>query len=397
PVEPLAKYVDVAGILPPLGSGGPAKAIPVGINDLDREPTLFEFGAKGPHVIVIGPPVTGKSTTLRSVALALAHLYPPEKVAMIFVDPSDASRRFFNFGGNGDNRLDRLPHVLATVTTGKELDEVIKRLKAEYDEQVIAKLQGQPGVFRAQDNQARSIFLIIDHYDDAPQVFNKSGAGLSGLAEVGKGKNLHLVIGGSMNIMRDSSDELRRRAESARYTLVMNDFEAVRYMGVRANFSISKELPSGRGFLIKAVSASMIQAAMPFVEGKNGLSAEEQLDISIGTIRTMYSQSAQWSYFAKDLAALDVAIKGEAAAAGEAEAQTESAPVPTSAEAGALMDDLAKLMAAQSSMVNSLTNIQYSDTPNFASVEIPEDGEQPDNGNRPEKAEKAETGKKKKK
>jgi hypothetical protein len=276
---------------------------------------------------------------------------------------------------------------------------VIKRLKAEYDEQVIAKLQGQPGVFRAQDNQARSIFLIIDHYDDAPQVFNKSGGGLYGLAEVGKGKNLHLVIGGSMNIMRDSSDELRRRAEAARYTLVLNDFEAVRYMGVRANFSISKELPPGRGFLIKAVSASMIQAAMPFVEGKGGLSAEEQLDISIGTIRTMYSQNAQWSYFARDLAPLNIAITGEAGAAGEAEAQAqaESAPVPVSAEASAVLDDLAKLMAAQSGMVSSLTNIQYSDTPNLASVEVPEDGEQPENGREREKAEKAESGKKKKK
>ncbi|MBM4423806.1 MAG: hypothetical protein FJ030_10485 [Chloroflexi bacterium] len=380
PVEPLAKFIDVASVLPPLGQGIDNKAVPVGLNDLDREPTMIEFGAKGPHWLVLGPPVTGKTTTVRSLVLALAHCYPPDKVAMVLVDPSDSSRRFFNFGASADNSLDKLPHVLATVTNAKEMDETVKRLRAEYDEEVIMRLQGKSDVFMAQNNQARSIFVIIDHYDDA-ESFNKGGAGLVGLSEVGKGKNMHLVISGSMNIMRNSMDELRKRTESARYTLVLNDFEAVRFMGVRGSFSVNKELPPGRAFLIKAVTASMVQIATPYVEGKNGLSAEQQLDGLIGDIRARYPLKARWSYHAKDLAALDAAIKGEgAAAAGEGAAAPAPAAVQEAAAAhNEAMAELEKLMAMQAGMAAQMAEVAEANPANFASVTI----EAPDNGDTP--------------
>ena len=113
--------------------------------------------------------------------------------------------------GDG-NTLDKLPHVLATVSTANELDRVVKRLVAEFDDNVRGRLKGHPKVFTPQDNQKRSIFVIIDHYDDAA-ILNRAGVGLMGLAEVGKGKNLNLVVAGTTNITRDSSDELRRRAE----------------------------------------------------------------------------------------------------------------------------------------------------------------------------------------
>ncbi|MEK7312095.1 MAG: FtsK/SpoIIIE domain-containing protein, partial [Chloroflexota bacterium] len=375
PVEPLTKLIDVASILPAIGAGSPARAVPVGINDLNREPAMIEFGAKGPHLIVIGPPVTGKSSMLRSLVLSLAHCYPPDRVAMVLVDPSDPSRRFFSFGGNGDNRLDKLPHVLATVTNTKELDEAIKRLQAEYDEQVIEQLKGRPDVFRAQNNQARTIYVIIDHYDDAESTFK--GNGMSALSEAGKGKNLSLVIGGTLNIMRSSSDDLRRRAESARYTVVLQDYETVRYMGVRGSFSVNKELPPGRGFLIKAVSASMIQAAMPYAEGKNGLSAEEQLDGLIGAIRAKYPQPAQWSYYAKDLAALETAIKGEEGGAAEVQ-QPAGAQVAPPPEASAAMSELAELLKMQAGMGS--IEIPDADPSQMVSLELPDE---PGNGNVP--------------
>jgi DNA segregation ATPase FtsK/SpoIIIE-like protein len=378
PVEPLAKVLDLASVLPALGAGPEKKAVPLGLNDLDREPTLIEFGAKGPHWLVLGPPVTGKTTTMRALALALAHSYSPEQVALVLVDPSDSSRRFFNYGAGGDDALDKLPHVLATVTNAKEMDEAVKRLRAEFDEDVIARLRGQAEF--TPPSPARAIFVLIDHYDDA-ETFNKSGAGLSGLAEVGKGKNLHLVISGTLNITRNSMDELRKRAEAARYTLVMQDFEAVRYMGVRASFSVNKELPTGRGFLVKAVSAAMVQMAMPVVEGKNGRSADEQLADMIASIRARYPQRAQWSYRAKDLSALEAALSGEAPAGSAA------AP-PPSPEMSDAMAELQKLMAMQAGLASEMTPSETPTTLNFASVtiETPEDGEK--TGEKEKKAKK---------
>src|SRR3990172_5702647 len=291
---------------------------------------------------VIGPPVSGKTTTLRPLVLALAHCYPPDRVAMILVDPSDSARRFFNFGSGGDNTLDRLPHVLATVTNADELDAVVRRLNAEYDDDVIKGLRGKAG-FKPVDNSRRSIFVIIDHYDDA-DVLNRSGVGLTGLSVVGKGKNLHFVIGGSLDIMRKSGDELRRRAEGSRYTLVLQDVEQVRYMGIRGDFSGFKDLPPGRGFLVKAVQAPLVQMAMPFVEGKGGLSGEEQLVQLSGAIRSKYKGRAVWSYTAGDLSSLGgsaVSVPEGAAAAP----QTES------------LAELEQLLAMQQEMMSQIVEI----------------------------------------
>ena len=380
PVEPLAKLVPVASILPALGEGLPNKAVPVGINDLDREPALVEFGAKGPHWIVVGPPVTGKTSVLRSLVLSLAQSYSPDQAAMVFIDPSDASRRFYNIGSSGDTTLDKLPHVLATVSNAKEMGVVIKRLRAEYDEEVIGRLQGKDAVFTPQDNTRRSIYVIIDHYDDAEGVFQKTEPLLTLLSEVGKGKNMHLVIGGSLNIMRSSADDLRRRAEGARYTLVLQDYEAVRYMGARGNFTITKELPPGRGFMVKAVTATLVHMAMPFVEGAEGLTLEEQLDHIIRPIQQTYSQ-AQWSYHAADLAELDKAINPEPPPADANGATATPAPgAPDAAATSDAMAEIQKLMAMQAGMTEQFMTATIPDATNFASVEMKEPDEPAANG-----------------
>ena len=209
-MEPLPKLVPLQSVLPALGQGDPNIAVPVGLNDLDREPMRAEFLAKGPHWIV------DRTAGHRQVHRACARwccrwrtATRPTRWRWSWWTRPTPSRRFYNFGGSGDNTLAKLPHVLATVSNAKELDEVIKRLKAEYDEQVVARLTGQTEVFVPQDNQARRIFVIIDHYDDV-EPLNK-GLGLAGLAEVGKGRNMHLVLGGTLGIMRSGGDELRRR------------------------------------------------------------------------------------------------------------------------------------------------------------------------------------------
>src|SRR3990172_1693133 len=261
---------------------------------------------------------------MRSLVLSLAHCYPPDRVAMILVDPSDAARRFFNFGAGSDNTLDRLPHVLATVTNAEELDAVVRRLSAEYDDDVIKELRGKPG-FKPVDNTKRSIFVIIDHYDDS-DVLNRSGVGLAGLRVVGKGKNLHFVLSGTLVIMRGSGNDLRRRAESSRYTLVLQDVEHVRYMGIRGDFSGFKDLPPGRGFLVKAVQAPLVQMAMPFFDGQGGPSGEGKGGEMVGAIRSKYRGRAVWSYTAGDLSSLGgaaVSVPEGAAAVPQTESLAE--------------------------------------------------------------------------
>jgi DNA segregation ATPase FtsK/SpoIIIE-like protein len=354
-VEPLSEAIDLATVLPAMAKGPAAITAPLGINDLDRQPTLVEFQAKGPHWLVMGPPLTGKTTALRSLVLALAHSYSPQQVAMVLVDPSDAARRFYNLGSGDGNSLDKLPHVLATVSNAEELDRVVKRLVAEFDDTVRGRLKGSPRVFVPQDNQKRSIFVIIDHYDDVG-ILNRSGVGLMGLAEVGKGKNLNIVIAGTTNITRDSGDELRRRAESSRYSLILNDVETVRYMGVRGNFNIKKDMPPGRGFLVKAVGASMVQICLPFLSADG---SSDPLEALIQGIRKKYPQPAEWSYKPDDLSALEAAIGGAAEVAAEQLATVTE-------EQNQMLADLSALMAMQA----ELTAEAVPEPSKFASVTV---------------------------
>jgi hypothetical protein len=126
--------------------------------------------------------------------------------------------------------------------------------------------------------------------------------------------------------------------------LVLQDVEQVRFMGIRGDFSGYKDLPPGRGFLVKSVAAPLVQIAMPFVEGKGGLSGEEQLAQLIGTIRSKYKGRAVWSYAAGDLTSLGGAVMSvpEGAAAVP---QTES------------LAELEQLLAMQEQLMSQVEEI----------------------------------------
>ncbi|MCW1969756.1 MAG: FtsK/SpoIIIE domain-containing protein [Anaerolineae bacterium] len=337
-VEPLPLALDLAQLLMSHEklARESAKIKPpnvlLGVNDVDRMPTRIELGAKGPHLLVAGPPVSGKTSTIRALALALAYQYSPAELSMVLIDPSESTRRFYNLG-LPDHNLDKLPHVLAAVSSAKEFDAMLMRLYPEYNE-TWAEALGKyaKANYRPIDNSKRPIVVLIDHYDDIAGMLRGSKFGLVGLAETGKGKNLHIVIGGSLQIMRGSPDELRKRVESSRYSLVMQDFDTIRSMGVKNLKAPSRELPPGRGYLVKAISAAMIQAALPAIDGRDGRSAEDQMAAIVQGLRRRYPNRAQWSYFADDVTPLETLAAGKSLEPAPAAADV---PAATQAQASA--------------------------------------------------------------
>ena len=111
--------------------------VPLGITDIPleqrREYYSVDLGGAGGHVAVIGGPLSGKSTALRSLVMGLALTRTPAEVQVYVVDLG---------GGTFSTMLD-LPH-LAGVATRDEPD-VVARIVAE----VAALLDDRERFFKA--------------------------------------------------------------------------------------------------------------------------------------------------------------------------------------------------------------------------------------------------------
>ena len=384
PIEPLSTAIDLASLLPAIESGQLPVSVPIGLNDNDRETALVSFD-KTPHWLVVGPPMAGKTTAMRSLVLSLAHMYSPDRVALVLLDPSDSARRFFSFGSSDGKSLTDLPHVLATVTNGKELDALILRLRAEFEEDVIGALKSHADIFEAVDNSTRSIVLVIDHAEDLESLERGSTrGGIAALAEIGKGKNVNIVMAGSLTVLSSGSTPLRKRVESARHSLILQDVDTVRYMGVRGQFT-TKEMPAGRGYLIRGLTPSLIQVAMPVIDGQGERSGEAQLSERLTAIIEHHWLRARWSYTAQDLQPLEEVLAKmgqEASAAIQSPNGTAGSIGPIDGMAavnlngvtppgGSITPDIGDMMKQMEEMMKGMA---VSDAaPNFASVEIPDD------------------------
>ncbi len=291
PVEILPDVIRLRDLLPELGTTFPTLEPIIGLNDLDRRPTRINLEKLGPHFLVTGPPLSGKTTVLRSWVLSVAHCYPPDRVAMVLVDPKKA---LFNYGGQFS--LADLPHVLAAVSEPAEVEEVVKRLLVEFDDELAARLRAKSDQFRPDGAGRPSIIVIMDNYDEFGNIAGRTGASdLGELARKYGADGLHFVIGGSLTALR-LRDDLLKQVESPRYSLVLQDAEAVRNMGGKVPYALVKdEYPPGRGFVVKSVRVALTQTGIPYDE--YGESIEAELDQWVRAIQVEYwPKSAAWRY-----------------------------------------------------------------------------------------------------
>ena len=273
-IEILRPVIALREVLPPLGAGPERVQVILGVEDLNLEPAMLDLRQRGPHFVVTGPPLSGKTTALRAWVLALAHCYDPAHVQMVLID---FQQRFFKYGGQ--HTLGDLPHVLATVAEKDQLDDAIQKLRYEYT----ARPEGEP---------RPEIFVIADNYDDFPNVVGtptraQEYRDLADMARKFGPEGLHCVVGGSMGILR-SMDDWMKQVVAPRYGLGL-DADAAGALGGRVR-GAGEELPPGRGYVVKAGRVALIQTALPHDE--NDL--EGSLDRWVEQIRAHYSEPARW-------------------------------------------------------------------------------------------------------
>jgi DNA segregation ATPase FtsK/SpoIIIE-like protein len=274
-IDVLREIIPLRGLLPALGKGPARVQTILGVEDLNLEPAMLDLQQRGPHFIITGPPLCGKTTALRAWVMALAHAYPPDRVAMVLID---FQQRFFKYGGA--HTLADLPHVLAAVSEKEGLTEVLARLQYEYT----ARPAGEP---------RPEIFLIADNYDDFTNIVGPATRAteyrdLAELARKYGPEGLHVVLCGSLSIMR-SMDDLVKQVVAPRYGLGLDSSDAPGALGGRVRGG-GDEFPPGRGYIVKAGRLSLIQTALPHDESD----LEGSLDRWVEEIGGHYKSRARW-------------------------------------------------------------------------------------------------------
>jgi DNA segregation ATPase FtsK/SpoIIIE-like protein len=249
----------------------------MGIDDRTLEPALMDIERMGPHMVVIGPPFSGKTTTLRTMILSIAANYSPDEVMMVLVD---YSRKLWK--GSGSSLRD-LPHVVQTIDNTEQLDEFLENLKVEC-----ADFDANP--------RRRKIMIFIDNYDIFSEESSSKKAaffeGMSSLVRNYQTAGVFLIVAGSLGIV-NASDDLRKVFMAPNLGIALKDADAVNRLNGKFPRSLADvELPMGRAFIIRSGITNMLQLATPYANDED---IEGSLDRWVMRIKELYPQKkAQW-------------------------------------------------------------------------------------------------------
>jgi S-DNA-T family DNA segregation ATPase FtsK/SpoIIIE len=209
--------------------------------------------ADGPHLLIAGTTGSGKSELLRTLTLALALTYPPDRVNFLFVDFK---------GGSGLGPLAKLVHCVGLLTdlSTYELERTLASLRAEVRlrEEVLAAARVPDIATYRSTGGSRNfplphLVIVIDEFrmlvDDAPEALRE----LMRIAAIGRSLGIHLVMA-TQRPQGAITADIRANVTTSIALRVQSDLESCDIINTKDAAGISVGTP-GRAFLVRGTEA----------------------------------------------------------------------------------------------------------------------------------------------
>ena len=261
PVKKLPDEVLLDGVLSRVSAPSPLPrrpqlTVPLGLDSVRMKPVLVDLVDDGPNFIVAGTSRGGKTTLLWTWALSLAEFNSPQQVQFVLLSGRRDSLR----------SLKELPHILSYCRTPEDFCQngILERLQAE--------IQRRETLLSDNFANAGGLPHIVVLFDDYDEFFNAVGEqqevkdGLTILAKHGRDVNIHTVVAGPLPKMGVGyNDSLVKQLKIGRsgFILKILDASGENPLGIRIRALDIKQLPAGRGYLVRNGSEEMLQVATP--------------------------------------------------------------------------------------------------------------------------------------
>jgi len=227
----------------------------IGFDDKNIKPIEFDPRRAGPYFLIAGPPESGKTTALATLALALAAAQRPESIQLALITPNRGERY----------RLDplaKLPHSLGQAKT----ETTVKSLLDRIENEVQTRLSEQSGG----DRPVSHIVLLIDDYH---LLAGRVSAGLitdlEALARRGADIALTTVLTVPSTVLGTLSDPLFRQTKAWRSGIWLQSTDGMdsSSLGIKIPYSLrGRDLPPGRGFFYDPGGQVLMQLASPEID-----------------------------------------------------------------------------------------------------------------------------------
>jgi S-DNA-T family DNA segregation ATPase FtsK/SpoIIIE len=256
----------------------------IGLNETDLQPTLLDLNNIGTSLLIVGPPGSGKSTTLTTIALSLAATHSPEQVQLGFVS--------FRRGKHSQlDALTDLPHCIGLAKSMGKFESLLSDIEEIIDDSLAN------GARDTSEGPQLTLLFI----DDYPLISGRAEPALlgrlEGLVQRGAQAGITVIIAVPVQALSGVGDGVLRRFKSMRTGIWLKSTDRMDAASVGVSIPAllrGVELPPGRGFFYHPGGQSKLQIPFAQIEpSKRSAVAGKPISIAdwVSAIRGVASKS----------------------------------------------------------------------------------------------------------